>query len=393
MPSASLDPTSPQDAAAMLLDAARHSSRITARGGATKVAAGHGEFTWMSTRALGGALEHDPGDLVATIPAGLTLAEANRHLARAGQWLPLDAPHADRATIGGIVATNDSGPRRHRHGAPRDLILGVQLAMTDGTVVHAGGRVVKNVAGYDLSRLVCGSEGRLGLITAVTFKLAPLTAASRTLIVEGPDLPALCGIAGALATPALTPAAVDIASHPQRLLVRFDSTASAVAHMAAATTALLRRDGVTITEIADDAAERHWRAHEQTVHTGESDDAIAKFVVLPSHAREALAAIQREVAALPLTWSLRGRVALGVFEIRLRGDAAPIRAMLGTLGRVAASGKGHVSIVRGPAELRQIAASGQRSARALALERAVIQQFDPHGVLGGDAAMPQQARA
>src|SRR5918911_1195460 len=90
------------------------------------------------------------------------------------QWLPLDPPHADRATIGGIVAANDSGPRRQHYGAPRDLIIGVEVALTDGRVARAGGRVVKNVAGYDLSRLLCGSFGSLGGITSATFKLIPL---------------------------------------------------------------------------------------------------------------------------------------------------------------------------------------------------------------------------
>ena len=87
---------------------------------------------------------------------------------------------ADRATIGGIVATNDSGPRRHRYGTPRDLIIGIEMALADGRVAKAGGRVVKNVAGYDLSRLLCGSFGSLAVITSATFKLSPLPPASRT---------------------------------------------------------------------------------------------------------------------------------------------------------------------------------------------------------------------
>ena len=103
------------------------------------------------------------GDLTATLPAGATLARGQRACWRAsGQWLPLDPPLADRATIGGIVATNDSGPRRHRYGAPRDLIIGIEIALADGRVAKAGGRVVKNVAGYDLARLLCGSFGSLG---------------------------------------------------------------------------------------------------------------------------------------------------------------------------------------------------------------------------------------
>ena len=98
-----------------------------------------------------------------------------------GQWLPLDPPFADAATIGGILATNDSGPLRHRYGTPRDLIIGVQLATTDGVLAKAGGQVVKNVAGYDLSKLVAGSFGSLAAIVSATFKLSPLPAASKTM--------------------------------------------------------------------------------------------------------------------------------------------------------------------------------------------------------------------
>jgi len=140
MPTALLEPTTPQEAAFMLFDAGLQGRRIVPRGGGTKLAATNLDASteaWMSTLSLRGALAHDPGDLVASVPAGMTLHEANWQLAQSGQWLPLDPPDADRATIGGIVATNDSGPRRHRYGAPRDLILGLELAMTDGRVAHA----------------------------------------------------------------------------------------------------------------------------------------------------------------------------------------------------------------------------------------------------------------
>ena len=113
-------------------------------------------------------------DLTATVQAGAALGPVNRELGGHGQWIPLDLPWSEHATIGGIVATNESGPRRHRHGAPRDLIIGVGLARTDGHLVKAGGIVVKNVAGYDLARLLTGSFGCLAVIVTATFKLAPL---------------------------------------------------------------------------------------------------------------------------------------------------------------------------------------------------------------------------
>src|SRR5499427_9566622 len=135
-------------------------------------------------RGLRRVLAHEHGDMTATVEAGATLRDVNRALARHGQWLPLDPPRADRATIGGILATNDSGPLRHRYGTPRDLVIGVQLATTDGVLSKAGGRVVKNVAGYDLSKLVAGSFGSLAAIVSATFKLAPIPAASKTLRID-----------------------------------------------------------------------------------------------------------------------------------------------------------------------------------------------------------------
>jgi glycolate oxidase FAD binding subunit len=115
------------------------------------------------------------------------LRDVNQALARHRQWLPLDPPFADQATIGGILATNDSGPLRHRYGTPRDLVIGIQLATTDGKLAKAGGRVVKNVAGYDLSKLVTGSFGSLAAIVSATFKLSPIASASKTMVVSLQD--------------------------------------------------------------------------------------------------------------------------------------------------------------------------------------------------------------
>src|SRR5262249_48256512 len=128
---------------------------------------------------------HRHGDLTATIQAGATLTDVNHTLGQHRQWIPLDAPWPDRATIGGIVATNDSGPRRHRDGAPRDLIIGIEIVLADGTAAKAGGIVVKNVAGYDVSRLMTGSFGSLAVIVGATFKLYPVPPASRTVVVDG----------------------------------------------------------------------------------------------------------------------------------------------------------------------------------------------------------------
>lgn len=123
--------------------------------------------------ALSGEIRHEPADLTVEVPAATTLQALDAVLAERGQWLPFDPPNAERATIGGILATGFGGPLQTRHGLPRDFVLGMTVARADGTLVKAGGRVVKNVTGYDLMRLWCGSLGTLGVIVSVWLKVLP----------------------------------------------------------------------------------------------------------------------------------------------------------------------------------------------------------------------------
>ncbi len=128
----------------------------------------------LGLRRLDRILEHEPGDLTATVEAGRTMADLQSSLRERGQWLSLDPPDADRATVGGVLATNASGPRRHLYGTMRDHLIGLTVVTGEGTVVHGGGKVVKNVAGYDLPKLFVGSCGTLGVIVEVTVKLRPV---------------------------------------------------------------------------------------------------------------------------------------------------------------------------------------------------------------------------
>src|SRR5262245_56878132 len=180
--------------------------------------------------------------MTATAHAGLPLAQLNRELARHGQWLPIDSAF-DAATIGGIVSTNDSGPFRHRYGTPRDLLIGVTLALTDGRIVKAGGHVVKNVAGYDLGKLVSGSFGTLGAIVDATFKLLPIPQASTTLEATYDDGDVLSRDALQILASQLEPMAFDLrlegATYRLRLL--FASSPAAVSSQVEAAQRLLSR--------------------------------------------------------------------------------------------------------------------------------------------------------
>jgi glycolate oxidase FAD binding subunit len=191
----------------------------------------------VTTDGLDRILEHETGDLTCTVEAGLRLSVLNAELRRHGQRLSLDPP--GDPTIGTLLALNLSGPLRHRYGAPRDLVLGVTLVLADGTVASAGGKVVKNVAGYDLARLACGSSGRLGLIARASFRLHPLPKASRTLVVESDET---ARAAAAILRSQLQPSAVDIL-HPGLVAVLLEGSPRAVEEQIGAARALLERAG------------------------------------------------------------------------------------------------------------------------------------------------------
>lgn len=176
----------------------------------------------LTTEGLVRILEHEEGDLTCTVEAGVRLSALNGQLAQAGQRLSLDPP--GDPTIGALLATNVSGPLRHRYGAPRDLVLGTTLVLADGTIASSGGKVVKNVAGYDLARLVCGSRGRLALIARASFRLHPLPKTARTLVVETEDV---ADVTATLLGSQLQPSALDVL-HPGRVVVLFEGSERAV---------------------------------------------------------------------------------------------------------------------------------------------------------------------
>jgi glycolate oxidase FAD binding subunit len=182
----------------------------------------------LTTEGLDRILEHEAGDLTCTVETGVRLSTLQRALAPYGQRLSLDPP--GDPTIGALLAENVSGPLRHRFGAPRDLVLGVTLVLPDGTIASSGGKVVKNVAGYDLARLVCGSRGRLALIARASFRLHPVPKAARTISVESDDT---AGVVAALLASQLQPSALDVL-HPGSVLVLFEGSPAAVAAQVAA---------------------------------------------------------------------------------------------------------------------------------------------------------------
>src|ERR1700727_3237845 len=215
-------PATFEQAAAMLSTATadRHPVRIVGAG--SKLGWGNPEppsedAIELHTTGLDEIVEHNVGDLTAILEAGVPLAEAQRTFAAAGQMLALDPPLAishdcpSGATIGGVAATGDSGPLRHRYGAPRDLIVGATVALSDGSIAKSGGKVIKNGAGYELAKLFAGSFGTLGVILSLSVRLHPLPLETTTVLAAADD-PDLLGVAAlSLASSQLEFEALDVA--------------------------------------------------------------------------------------------------------------------------------------------------------------------------------------
>ncbi|MGI8729360.1 MAG: FAD-binding oxidoreductase [Solirubrobacteraceae bacterium] len=264
----------------------------------------------LHSGALNEIVEHNAGDLTALLQPGVTLAELDDTLAAAGQRLALDAPlgAGDGATVGGAIAAGDSGPLRHRYGAPRDLVLGVSVALADGTVAKAGGKVIKNVAGYDLAKLFCGSFGTLGLIAEVAVRLHPRPHAQVTATGTTDDPGELAAVAGLLAHSSLEAQSLDVRwrSSLGMVLARFGGVAAT--EQAAAARRLLQEAGVQAAVVEDD--EPLWaaqRAAQRSVEGG----AVVRVSGRPSQLAEACIAAQVGGA------SLVGRAALGLSWISL----------------------------------------------------------------------------
>jgi glycolate oxidase FAD binding subunit len=326
-------------------------------------------------------LEHADGDLVARVQAGATMGQLAAVLAAAGQELALDAP-AD-ATVGGVVATGTAGPRRLRYGTPRDLLIGMTVVRPDGVVAHSGGKVVKNVAGYDIGKLFCGSQGTLGLITEATFRLHPVPAAVAWVTAEfGPSARAgACAAVAAAAGSALVPSAVELdwpggAQRALRVGTLLEGTASGVAERARRMSELLASAGGSV---------------------GVFDTAPARWGVLPSSSAvvrvsfwvsalgpvlDALAAAAADADVSPAVSGPAGAGALyacldpGASDETAARFVTALRAQLarGARSRSAAPRGGVTVLAASPAAR---AAGRDAALPGVSLMRAVKDQFDP----------------
>jgi glycolate oxidase FAD binding subunit len=370
-------PESPEDLARLLADASGARQPTVLRGSGSKLGwarlADRIDLV-IGTAKLDRLVAHRHGDMTVTVQAGMPLATLNRRLSEHRQYLPIESAF-DEATVGGIVATNDAGPMRHRFGTPRDLLIGVTLAMTDGRVVTAGGTVVKNVAGYDLGKLVCGSHGTLAAIVDATFKLLPLPLASMTLIGSYVDGTALARDVAALQGSQVELTSFDVLVSEGRwsLLMRMASSPAATEAQAAEARRLLS-SAPTVLSGEDEAA--LWG--EQVRAPWQEGGTVLRFSWLPSNLPAALALFPRLQAQGCRATAFTGR-AMGAGFLRLEGEDTAVMAAIGDLR--ASSELGHVVVLRASRRLKEQMDVWGPSTGAIDVGRVLKRKFDPEGIL------------
>ena len=364
-----LSPSTFEQAAAGLAAAAAEGNAVRIRGGGTKLgwgAAAPETQIELRTRALNRIVEHNVGDLTAVLEAGVPLTRVQQELAAEGQMLALDPDlgGAEReATIGGVIATADSGPLRHRYGGPRDLVVGVTVALSDGTIARAGSKVIKNVAGYDLAKLFAGSFGTLGIILSVNVRLHPLPGATATSLGASADPELLAAAARTLASAPLELDALDVAWRSGRGGILARSAGAEAGRRAKRVAGLMRKSGlgpVDVAETGDDALWARQRAGQRS-----RNQVLVRIAARPSQ----LAVVLRSAGAVGGT--LVGRAALGSSFVEVDPDAlASLRSALPADA---------VSVVLdAPETLRQsLDPWGAQEGPALELMRRVKARFDP----------------
>ena len=373
-----VEPRTPEEVAAIIAAASREGLTVVFRGGGTKRGWGRVPAAvdlLISMRGLARVIAHDPADLTTTLEAGATLEDVNAALGRHRQWLPIDA-WGDGSTIGGAIATNDSGPLRHRFGTPRDLLIGIRLATTDGRLVKAGGNVVKNVAGYDLGKMMAGSFGTLAVIISATFKLLPMPAASHTVSAALPDKASAARALAALNDSQLEPLAVELQAQagraPYRLLIRFATSPSAAAAQAAQAQALVAAGEV----ITGDEEAAIWRRYQ--ARASASAGTVVRMNWLPAALPDVLSLF--ETLAHPNgSVELVARAALGAGLIRVDGSIDWQASVIERLR--AADVVRHVTIVDAPPAVKQQVDTWGPLGAAGNISAAIKRALDPAGIL------------
>ncbi len=401
-PAVLVRPTRATAVSAVLRAATAHGWRVVPRGGGTALDLGntpHGVDLVLDLSALTAVVEYRPQDLTVTVEAGATVAAVQALLAAHGQVLALDPPLPERATVGGTLAANLAGPRRFRYGTARDIVIGTGAVLADGSEVKAGGRVVKNVAGYDLNKLFIGSTGTLGVITRVTFKLLPAPPERAALVLRSPGPDAAHSLARHIAASTLAPLALDIAGpgalalpagHPAHaaaeawsVVVEIGGTPATLARTRAELLASARAAGAAAVLVPDgeaiDALMGGLRDFGRT--PGREAALLLRAAVLPSQVGEVIGLL----AATPVDGAPPAVVARAgngvVYAAWARAADPSLPAMVERLRRELARLRGVLVVERCPTAIKQGLEVWGIEGPDLALMRRLKEAYDPAGLL------------
>lgn len=326
-------------------------------------------------------IDHAVGDLTVTAEAGMQLATLQKILGEKGQFLAIDPAYPESATLGGIVATGDTGSLRHRYRSVRDMLLGISFVRSDGEIAKAGGRVVKNVAGYDLMKLLTGAYGTLGMISQVTFRVYPLPEASSTVVLGGEEQAIAHTLKNLLAS-SLTPVAVDLItplvmqhlgiSKTFGLIVRFMSVAPSVQEQAEKLLAMGEREGLKGNAFYQDdqtiwqtLKQQIWQKNIDNNHSG----VICKIGVIPNQAVK----ICQELAT---DWAMI-HAGSGIGVVRF-DHITPERLL--TIRQLCQKNYGYLTVLQAPIEFKQNLDVWGYTGNALDLMQKIKQQFDPQQI-------------
>ena len=340
----------------------------------------------VSTAKLDQVIDHAVGDLTVTVQAGMRFGELQTQLKKAGQFVAIDPSYEDCATVGGIVATGDSGALRHRYNSVRDMVLGVELVRSDGERVKAGGRVVKNVAGYDLMKLLTGSYGTLGIVTQVTLRLYPLQESSQTVFLSG-EASAVARVMQALLNSGLTPTAIDLLSATvcepldlsaamglsMGLLVRFQGLAESVTEQVKRLMALGQsQELTTAVPLAEDQL---WQCLGQVLtREASADRVLCKWAVRSAETVATLSYLQEKFPDASARFHVGGGLGQVQFPSMTAADVLGVRSFVEARG-------GFLTVLEAPDELKASLDVWGYQGNGLGWMRSIKQQFDPQGLL------------
>jgi glycolate oxidase FAD binding subunit len=397
LPRMVIEPGNANEVAAALKIATGAGLKVIPRGGGSKMDWGNllssrvlGNSEWgnsergsgaliLSTRRLNRVLEHAWGDMTATVEAGCTFQQFQQRLAEHGQRLALDPLWPEQSTIGGILASNDSGPLRVRFGSLRDLIIGITLALPDGTLAKSGGKVVKNVAGYDLPKLATGSLGTLGIITQAIFRLHPVPRESRTLSFCNSEGATMNALLLAIQDCDMVPTGVQVragSSLTPELDIRFQGTATGCEAQIEQT--LRMAAGARRIDSPTDV----WNARSTLMlSSGAEPSVVCKFSLLPADLEQFLDLIRKTSEDLQSNWRLVAQ-AVGVGYLRL--EASNVAALLDAIQAMRKSLEsrgGSFIVLRCPLEIKSKIDVWGSASDALPLMKSIKAQFDPTATL------------